>query len=152
VSPLVGVVMGSKSDEAVMGETAAMLNRFDVPFEVVVLSAHRQPEKTRQYARSARERGLKVIIAGCGLAAHLAGVLASETTLPVVGVPLVSSSLGGMDSLLSMSQMPSGIPVATLTLGTPGARNAALLAIEILALTDERLQLSLEHFRSKMVV
>jgi phosphoribosylaminoimidazole carboxylase PurE protein len=142
--------MGSRSDESVMEETAVMLRRFDVPFEVEVMSAHRQPEKTRQYARSARERGLRILIAGAGLAAHLTGVLASETTLPVIGVPLTGSTLGGLDSLLSMVQMPAGIPVATVSLGVHGARNAALLAVAILALQDEELRVRLEEYRSEL--
>jgi len=138
-SPWVGVIMGSDSDLGVMEEALQVLETFGVPFEVRVLSAHRSPHETGSYARTASERGLKVLIAGAGWAAHLAGVLASETTLPVIGVPIGSSSLQGMDALLSTVQMPPGVPVATMAIGKGGARNAALFAVQILALQNPRL-------------
>jgi phosphoribosylaminoimidazole carboxylase PurE protein len=150
VNPLVGVVMGSASDRTIMAEAVAMLERFGIPSETVVLSAHRQPDATRRYAQQVEERGLKVLIAGAGLAAHLPGVLASHTTLPVIGVPIPGSTLGGLDSLLSIAQMPSGIPVATVSLGVPGARNAALLAAEILALGDDQMRVRLRDYRSEL--
>jgi phosphoribosylaminoimidazole carboxylase PurE protein len=133
--PLVGVVMGSDSDLPVMREAAETLEKFGVPWEMTVASAHRSPERAALYASGARERGLKVIIAGAGWAAHLAGVLAAGTTLPVIGVPLASSPLNGLDALLATAQMPSGVPVAVMALG--GARNAAILAVQMLALSDD---------------
>ncbi len=150
MNPVIGVVMGSPSDRSVMDEAVSMLDRFEIPNEVVVLSAHRQPDATRRYAQQAEERGLKVLIAGAGLAAHLPGVLASYTTLPVIGVPVPGSSLGGLDSLLSIAQMPSGVPVATVSLGIPGARNAALLAAAMLALSDDQLRARLQEYRSEL--
>ncbi len=147
---IVGIVMGSDSDLSVMKEAAKVLSDFNIPYEVTIASAHRTPERTSKYARSAEERGLKVIIAGAGWAAHLAGVVASETVLPVIGVPIDSSPLKGMDSLLSTVQMPGGIPVATVSIGKSGARNAGLLAVEILALGDERLREELKALRKKM--
>lgn len=148
--PLVGILMGSDSDLPVMEEAIKVLKGFDIPFEVEVASAHRTPEKVSTYARTAEERGLKVIIAGAGGAAHLAGVIASETTLPVIGVPIDSSPLKGLDSLLSTVQMPGGVPVATVAIGKAGAKNAAILAAEILALTDERIKKALKVFREDM--
>ena len=133
-SPLVGVVMGSTSDADVMEGCTDVLKQLKVPHEVRVISAHRTPERTREYAESAAERGLEVIIAGAGWAAHLAGVIAAHTTLPVIGIPIDSSPLQGMDALLSTVQMPPGIPVATVALGKGGAKNAAVLAAQILAL------------------
>ena len=133
--PLVGILMGSDSDLAVMEEAANILNEFEVANELVISSAHRTPEDTHHYAKTARERGLKVLIAGAGHAAHLAGVLAANTILPVIGVPIDSSALNGLDSLLATVQMPGAIPVATMAIGKSGARNAGLLAIEIGART-----------------
>ena len=132
--PLVGVVMGSTSDQGVMEGCVAVLRELKIPFEVRMSSAHRMPQETREYAETAAERGLEVIIAGAGWAAHLAGFIAAHTTLPVIGVPIDSSPLQGMDALLSTVQMPPGIPVATVALGKGGARNAAVLAAQILAL------------------
>lgn len=146
--PLVGILMGSDSDWPVMKAAAAACAEFGVTTEARVLSAHRTPEDTAEYARTARARGVRVIIAGAGGAAHLAGVLASLTTLPVVGVPIESQALKGMDSLLSIVQMPSGIPVATVAIG--GGRNAGLLAVEILAVADEALTAQLVTFKQKL--
>ncbi len=148
--PLVGIVMGSDSDLDAMNGAAEMLEKFGVPYEMTVASAHRSPERASKYSRTARERGLKVIIAGAGWAAHLAGVLAAETTLPVIGVPLDSSPLNGMDSLLATVQMPPGIPVATMALGKGGARNAAVLAAQILALSDDSLAARLADFKDEL--
>src|SRR5436305_963394 len=134
--PLVGILMGSDSDLAVMGEAAETLERFGVPFEMDVISAHRSPDKTSEYARTAAERGLRVIIVAAGGAAHLGGVVAAHTILPVIGVPVPSTSLAGLDSLLSIVQMPSGIPVACTAIGKPGAINAAILAVQILAISN----------------
>jgi len=142
--PLVGVVMGSKSDSEVMRECEKILEEFGIPFETLVSSAHRNPARTRNYAKTARKKGIKVIIAGAGLAAHLPGALAAHTDLPVVGVPLPGSTLGGLDSLLSIVQMPGGVPVATMGIGKSGARNAAILAAQILALSDARIARALK--------
>lgn len=131
--PLVGIVMGSSSDIEIMEETAKILKDFGITYEMTIASAHRSPKRTSEYAKSAVERGLEVIIAGAGSAAHLAGVIASETILPVIGVPIDSSPLKGLDSLLSTVQMPSGIPVATMAIGKAGAKNAGIFAAEILA-------------------
>ena len=139
--------MGSGSDEKFMSESAKVLESFLVGYDMVVSSAHRTPEKTRDLAVKAKENGYRVIIAGAGGAAHLAGVIASGTLLPVIGVPLPSSYLSGMDALLSTVQMPGGIPVATVAIGEAGAKNAALLAIEILALQDESLHKKLIDYR-----
>jgi 5-(carboxyamino)imidazole ribonucleotide mutase len=147
MDPLVGVLMGSKSDWATMRHTCDTLERFDVPHEKRVLSAHRTPDATVKYVASAEARGLKVIIAGAGGAAHLAGVLAAHTILPVLGVPLESAALHGMDSLLSTVQMPGGIPVGTLAIGKAGATNAALLAVAILATHRADLREKLIAFR-----
>ena len=144
--PVVGVIMGSRSDWETMKEAADILAQFGVAHERQVVSAHRTPELMIQYAKSAADRGLKVIIAGAGGAAHLPGMVASCTILPVLGVPVQSRALQGLDSLLSIVQMPGGIPVATLAIGTAGAKNAALLAIRILALSDDRLRASIEQF------
>jgi phosphoribosylaminoimidazole carboxylase PurE protein len=143
----VAVLMGSDSDLPVMREAVEMLGRFGVPCEVRVLSAHRSPEAVAEFARAARERGFACIIAGAGGAAHLAGAVAAHTTLPVIGVPLVTGELGGMDALLATVQMPAGIPVATVAVGKPGAGNAGLLAVQILAVTDRALRDRLEAFR-----
>lgn len=148
--PVVGILMGSDSDLPIMDETAKILAEFGVYFELIISSAHRTPDETHAYAKTARERGLKVLIAGAGYAAHLAGVLAANTVLPVIGVPIDSSSLDGLDSLLATVQMPGGIPVATMGVGEAGARNAGLLAIEILATTDPDLQEKLITYRKGM--
>lgn len=132
----VGILMGSESDRETMERTGRVLDDLGIPFEVNVMSAHRTPEKVREYASTASERGLKVLIAGAGLAAHLAGAVAAQTILPVIGVPLAGGPLHGMDSLLSTVQMPAGIPVATVAIGSHGARNAAYLAAQIIALED----------------
>ncbi len=145
---LVGIVMGSSSDLDVMNEAATMLERFHITHEVHVLSAHRTPEDMLQYARSARERSLRVIIAGAGGAAHLPGMIASMTTLPVIGVPVALARLDGLDSLLSIVQMPRGVPVATVAIN--GAANAALLAARILATNDEQLTTALESYRGEL--
>ena len=150
-SPLVGIVMGSDSDWPKIQSAAAALDEFQVPYETRVMSAHRTPEIVRQYATSAAGRGLKVIIAAAGGAAHLAGVVASHTTLPVIGIPVPTEVQGGLDSLLSTVQMPGDVPVATVGLGSGGARNAGLLAVEILALADPTLQEKLAAFRHKLV-
>lgn len=146
----VSIVMGSQSDEDTMSKAAQVLSEFGISHEMRVISAHRTPEKAHEFGRSARDRGTKVIIAGAGKAAHLAGVMASLTTLPVIGVPMKTSDLGGLDSLLSTVQMPGGIPVATTAIGSSGARNAALLAVAILALTHQGLADKLEDYREKM--
>jgi 5-(carboxyamino)imidazole ribonucleotide mutase len=146
--PLVAIVMGSKSDWDTMRHTAETLDELGVPNEARVLSAHRTPEATTEFARNASERGLRVIIAGAGGAAHLAGVIAANTVLPVLGVP-IQSKLQGLDSLLSTAQMPGGIPVGTLAIGDAGAKNAALLAVAILATSDKKLRQRLEAFRKR---
>lgn len=148
--PLIGIVMGSDSDLPVMEEAEKVLNQFQVPYEITLSSAHRSPDRTQRYAKSAEERGLEVIIVGAGAAAHLAGVIASETTLPVIGVPIDSSPLKGMDSLLSTVQMPGGIPVATMAIGKAGARNAAILAIQILALKSPDLRDALKGYKARL--
>ena len=148
--PVVGIVMGSDSDLAVMELTAKALERFGIPFELKISSAHRSLDATLRYIRQAETRGIKVIIAGAGAAAHLAGVIAGQTTLPVIGVPLASSSLKGLDALLSVVQMPGGVPVATMAIGEAGARNAGLLAARILALSDEALQRTLQSFKEAL--
>jgi 5-(carboxyamino)imidazole ribonucleotide mutase len=148
-NPLIGVVMGSKSDWDTMRHASEMLTRFQVPHESRIISAHRTPQAATEYASGARQRGMKVIIAGAGGAAHLAGVLAAHTVLPVLGVPMESLMLKGIDSLLSTVQMPSGIPVGTLAIGKPGAINAALFAIAILALDRPDLHEKLETFRAE---
>ncbi|HSV99014.1 MAG TPA: 5-(carboxyamino)imidazole ribonucleotide mutase [Sedimentisphaerales bacterium] len=144
------IVMGSKSDLEVMSEASKVLREFNVPCELRVISAHRTPDRAHEFGRSAKGRGIKLIIAGAGKAAHLAGVMASLTTLPVIGIPMTTSDLGGLDSLLSTVQMPGGIPVATTAIGKAGAQNAGLLAVSILALTDERLASQLEAYRARM--
>jgi phosphoribosylaminoimidazole carboxylase PurE protein len=136
--PVVALLMGSESDRAVMSEAAKLLDEFDVPHEVRVISAHRNPERCRAFARGAAGHGIKVIIAAAGRAAHLAGVIAAHTTLPVVGVPL-DAGMNGLDALLSTVQMPRGVPVACMAVGKSGAANAALLSVQILALSDARL-------------
>jgi len=145
-SPVVGVIMGSRSDWETMKNAADMLDQFDVPHECRVVSAHRTPQWMAEYAESAVKRGLKVIIAGAGGAAHLPGMVASQTVLPVLGVPAQTRALQGLDSLLSIVQMPGGIPVATLAIGTAGAKNAGLLAVRILSTADDDLRAALEKF------
>lgn len=149
VNPLVGVVMGSKSDWETMRNATALLRALRIPHEAKVVSAHRTPEFMADYAKAARARGLKVIIAGAGGAAHLPGMIAAHTELPVLGVPVRSKALNGMDSLLSIVQMPAGIPVGTLAIGAAGATNAALLAASILSLSDAKILAALTAFRSK---
>ena len=146
--PIVGVIMGSDSDWPVMKAAAEALSEFEVPYEVSVVSAHRTPQRMLDYARTAADRGLKVIIAGAGGAAHLPGMVASATTLPVVGVPVPLKYLDGMDSLLSIVQMPAGIPVATVSVG--GARNAGLLAVRMLSVADEKLRDRLARFAADL--
>jgi phosphoribosylamine--glycine ligase len=148
--PDVGIIMGSDSDLGVMDEAAVMLKKFGIAFEMTIASAHRSPEKAAEFAASAKSRGIKVIIAGAGHAAHLAGVLAAHTILPVIGVPIDSSALNGFDSLLSTVQMPPGVPVATMAVGKPGARNAGILAAQILAVSNEKLEASLNEFKKQM--
>jgi len=150
LTPKVGVIMGSDSDLPVMEEALQVLDEFEIPYEVRILSAHRSPGETSAYARSGAERGLKVLIAAAGWAAHLAGVLAAETLLPVIGIPIASSPLQGLDALLSTVQMPPGIPVATMAIGKGGARNAALFAVQILALQEPALERKLQRFKQKM--
>jgi 5-(carboxyamino)imidazole ribonucleotide mutase len=147
--PLVGILMGSKSDWETMRHAAEMLDRLQIPREVRVLSAHRTPDQVLDYASTAEARGLQVIIAGAGGAAHLAGVIAAKTLLPVLGVPMESKSLRGLDSLLSIVQMPAGIPVGTLAIGEPGAANAALFAAAILANSDPALRDRLRAYRQE---
>lgn len=146
----VAVIMGSKSDWPMMKGACQVLEKFDVGFEKHVISAHRMPDEMFGFAKDARKRGLKVIIAGAGMAAHLPGMTAANTVLPVIGVPGQTKALGGMDSLLSIVQMPTGIPVATTAIGNAGAKNAALLAIEILGTSDARLQDKLVDYREQM--
>ena len=146
--PLVGILMGSDSDLPVMEKAAEVLREMDVPFEMDISSAHRLPEKTAHYAKTAKKRGIEVLIAGAGMAAHLAGVLAAHTTLPVIGIPLKSGALNGADALYSTVQMPPGIPVATV--GIDGAKNAAYLACEILSIKYPEIAKKLEDFRTKM--
>jgi len=147
-NPLVAIIMGSKSDWETMRHTVETLDDLGVPNEARVLSAHRTPEATTEFARSAADRGLRIIIAGAGGAAHLAGIIAAHTWLPVLGVP-IQSKLHGLDSLLSIAQMPGGIPVGTLAIGEAGAKNAALLAAAILATSDKTIRQKLEDFRRK---
>ncbi|HIE19843.1 MAG TPA: 5-(carboxyamino)imidazole ribonucleotide mutase [Rhodospirillales bacterium] len=148
-SPLVGIIIGSQSDLDVMRNASETLDNLGIANEMKILSAHRNPEQVNEYAATARQRGLKVIIAGAGMAAALPGVVAAQTPLPVLGVPMETRVMGGMDSLLSMAQMPGGIPVGTLAIGKAGAKNAALLAAAILALSDEGVAGRLDAFRNK---
>ena len=148
--PLVGILMGSDSDWDTMEGAADRLAGFEIPYEVQVLSAHRSPKATGQYAQTARRRGINVIIAGAGGAAHLAGVVASYTTLPVIGVPVPSTSLQGLDSLIATVQMPAGVPVATVATGRAGAENAGILAAQILSLKSRALRQRLEKFKVEL--
>ena len=148
--PLVGIVMGSKSDADAMQPTLDALDQLGIEYEASVISAHRTPEKARQYGVSARERGLEVIIAGAGGAAHLPGVLASWTSIPVIGVPIPNSEVKGLDALLSIVQMPAGVPVACVALGSAGARNAAYLAAGILGLKHDRIREAYESYRREL--
>ena len=148
--PEVSIVMGSDSDLEIMREAAKALAGFDIAYEIDVTSAHRSPERTAQFAQNARARGIRVIIAGAGGAAHLAGVIAAHTTLPVIGVPIPSTSLNGLDSLLSTVQMPAGIPVATVAIGKPGATNAGILAAQIVAVADRKVAARLEAYKQKL--
>ncbi len=144
------ILMGSPSDEGTMAEAAGTLEKFGVSFKMAVASAHRSPDRVRALVEDAESKGCSVFIAGAGWAAHLAGVVASLTAKPVIGVPIPSSPLSGLDSLLSTVQMPGGIPVATVAIGSGGAKNAALLAISILALSDENLKAKLDEYRKEM--
>ena len=148
--PLVGVIMGSTSDLPTMQEAIDILEQFEISYEARVVSAHRTPDLMFEYAEMAREQGLKVIIAGAGGAAHLPGMVASKTTLPVIGVPVQSKALSGMDSLLSIVQMPGGIPVATVAIGSAGAKNAGLLAASILSTQFENVAVKLDTYRAEM--
>jgi phosphoribosylaminoimidazole carboxylase PurE protein len=148
--PLVAIIMGSDSDLEIMNETAKALDLFDVPYEIDVSSAHRSPARTGEFSRNAAARGIRVIIAGAGGAAHLAGVIAAETILPVIAVPIAATSLGGLDALLAMVQMPAGIPVATVAIGKPGATNAGILATQILATGDPALAKKLIAYKEKL--
>ncbi len=148
MKPLVGIIMGSDSDLPVMKEAAEILEKFDVPYELTIVSAHRTPERAYKYAETAEERGIEVIIAGAGGAAHLPGVVASLTTLPVIGVPVKTKSLSGMDSLLSIVQMPAGIPVATVAINN--AKNAGLLALRILSLKYPEIKEKLQRYKEDL--
>jgi phosphoribosylaminoimidazole carboxylase PurE protein len=148
--PLVSIVMGSDSDLDVMSAAAKALGEFGIAYEIDVTSAHRSPDRTADYARKAAGRGIRVIIAGAGGAAHLAGVIAAHTTLPVIGVPIASTSLNGLDSLLATVQMPAGIPVATVAIGKPGATNAGILAAQILALSSAAVVKKLETHKEEL--
>jgi phosphoribosylaminoimidazole carboxylase PurE protein len=150
MKPLVGIIMGSDSDFEIMQESAKILKEFDIPYEIGVFSAHRSPNRTHDYVASAKSRGLQIIIAGAGSSAHLAGVTAAGTTLPVIGIPINSSPLSGMDALLSTVQMPPGVPVATMGVGKSGAVNAAILAIQILALANDDIMKKLVEYKAKL--
>jgi phosphoribosylaminoimidazole carboxylase PurE protein len=147
---IVGIIMGSDSDLPIMQEATKVFKQFEIPYEIGVYSAHRSPHRTADYVRSARDRGLKIIIAGAGASAHLAGVTAAETTIPVIGVPIDSSPLSGFDALLSTVQMPPGVPVATMGVGKSGATNAAIFAVQILALSDDRLASRLTDYKAQL--
>jgi phosphoribosylaminoimidazole carboxylase PurE protein len=150
MKPLVGIIMGSDSDLPTMQEAANVLKKFEIPYEIGVYSAHRSPHRTAEYVRSARDRGLKLIIAGAGASAHLAGVTAAETTIPVIGVPIDSSPLSGFDALMSTVQMPPGVPVATMGVGKSGATNAGIFAVEILALSNDALMQKLIDYKEQL--
>ena len=148
--PLVGIIMGSKSDFETMQEAMKVLEQLEISYEASVVSAHRTPDKMFEYAEAARNRGIKVIIAGAGGAAHLPGMVAAKTTLPVIGVPVQSRALNGLDSLLSIVQMPGGIPVATVAIGKAGAKNAGLLAASMLSTSYQEISVHLENYRKEM--
>lgn len=148
--PLVGILMGSDNDYEIMKEVGVALQQFGIPFEMTVSSAHRTPERTAKFVREAKGRGIKILIAGAGAAAHLAGVVAAETTLPVIAVPIDATSLNGLDALLAMVQMPAGIPVATMAIGKAGARNAGIFAAQMLATEDAELSDKLTAFKADM--
>ena len=148
LTPLVGIVMGSDSDLDVMKRAAETLKKFGIDYEMTISSAHRTPERTANYAKTARDKGIKVIIVGAGKAAHLAGVIAAHTTLPVIGVPISSAPLNGVDALYSTVQMPSGVPVATMAID--GAKNAAIFAAEIFATTDEQIKKKLDEYKVEL--
>jgi phosphoribosylaminoimidazole carboxylase PurE protein len=150
MDPVVGILCGSESDRDLIAPVLQILTEYQVPHELTVVSAHRNADKVRSYALAAEERGIKVLIAAAGYAAHLPGVLASWSMLPVIGIPLPTSDLRGVDSLLSIAQMPGGIPVTCVGIGKSGAKNAALAAIQILALQDERLRLAYRTYRRKL--
>ena len=150
MKPVVGIIMGSDSDLPIMQEAVKVLKQFEVGYEIGVYSAHRSPHRTAEYVRSARDRGLKMIIAGAGASAHLAGVTAAETTLPVIGVPIDSSPLSGFDALMSTVQMPPGVPVATMGVGKSGATNAGIFAVQMLALADSALAQRLTDYKSNL--
>jgi 5-(carboxyamino)imidazole ribonucleotide mutase len=147
--PIVSVIMGSKNDFSTMEKTCLLLDELVIPYESLVVSAHRTPDRMFEFAKSAKSRGIKVIIAGAGGAAHLPGMVASLTNLPVIGVPIKSKSLKGMDSLLSIVQMPAGVPVATVAIGEAGAKNAAILAASILAIENKDISRQLDEFKSR---
>jgi phosphoribosylaminoimidazole carboxylase PurE protein len=147
---VVGIIMGSDSDLPVMQETVKVLKQFEIGYEIGVYSAHRSPHRTLEYVKTARERGLKIIVAGAGASAHLAGVTAAETTLPVIGVPIDSSPLSGFDALLATVQMPPGVPVATMGVGKSGATNAGFLTVQILALNDPKLATKLAEYKANL--
>jgi phosphoribosylaminoimidazole carboxylase PurE protein len=149
-TPLVSIVMASDSDLEIMREAGQALESFGIEYDIDVTSAHRSPDRTAEFARNAAENGVRVIIAGAGGAAHLAGVIAAHTTLPVIGVPIPSTSLNGMDSLLSTVQMPAGIPVATVAIGKPGATNAGILAAQILGVADQAIAQKLHAHKQKL--
>lgn len=148
--PKVGILMGSRSDLELMKEAGNILDQFEVPYEIKVLSAHRSPDATRDYALAAEARGIEVLIGGAGAAAHLAGFLAAHSILPVIGVPIDSSPLNGVDALVATVQMPAGVPVASMAIGKAGARNAGIFAVQILARKDQKLADKLKAFRRKM--
>ena len=148
IQAVVGIIMGSKSDWPTMEQAAKLLDDFGIPYETEIVSAHRTPDKMTKYAENAAARGLRIIIAGAGGAAHLPGMVAAKTSLPVLGVPIMTKALRGLDSLLSIAQMPAGIPVATFAIGEAGAKNAGIFAASILALEDEALARKLEKFRT----
>lgn len=150
MNPKVAVVMGSDSDLPIMEKAVQTLDAFGIDSDVIISSAHRSPARTRQLAQSASEKGYACFIVGAGCAAHLAGVIAAETTLPVIAVPIASSSLGGMDALLATVQMPSGVPVATMAIGEAGAKNAAILAAQFLSLGNKKLQKKLEEYKKNL--
>ena len=147
---VVGIVMGSDTDFPMMSETAKTLDKFGIAYEMQVLSAHRTPAQSHEYSTTAAKRGLKILIAAAGAAAHLAGVMAANTTLPVIGVPMATSTLNGLDALLATVQMPPGVPVGTMALGKAGAENAAILAVQILALGDGELRQRLAEFKTEL--